>query len=363
MTPSKEISSGILRAVAILFGLVVLGWFLYKIQSVLVYLALAIVTTLVGRPVVSFLRRRLKFGNTAASLITIILMLAFLLGILGLFIPLIKQQSHNLSLLNLESITLTAESLYREFIFYFSDTSIDIEKELKDSGLLKNFNFGIIPDFINGFLSFLGSFSLGLFAVLFISFFLLKDSRLLEQSILSFIPENRTNIVSGSLMKIKNLLSRYFIGIIFQMVILFVIYSVTLLIFGIDNAIVIAFLCALLNIIPYLGPIISGFLMFFLAMSSNLGEDFSSVILPTSLYVMIGFAIGQTVDNLFSQPFIYSSSVKSHPLEIFLVIIISGLLFGIVGMIAAVPAYTVIKVIAKQFLSDIKVVKNLTEDI
>src|SRR5690606_28739425 len=201
------------------------------------------------------------------------------------------------------------------------------------------------------------------FSVIFISFFLLKDSKLLENSILSLVPDTKVQSASYSMLKIKNLLSRYFIGLIFQILILFVIYSAVLLIFGIDNAIVIAFLCALLNIIPYIGPIIGGILMLFLSMSSNLGADFSSVVLPTSLYVMIGFVIGQLIDNFFSQPIIYSSSVKSHPLEIFLVIIISGLLFGVIGMIAAIPVYTMIKVIAQQFLPNIKVVKELTKSI
>ena len=136
--------------------------------------------------------------------------------------------------------------------------------------------------------------------------------------------------------------------------ILFVIYTIVLLIFGIENAIVIAFLCALINLVPYVGPLVSGILMILLTMSSNLGEDFSEIILPKTTYVMLGFIFAQLVDNFFSQPFIFSKSVKSHPLEIFLVIIIAGLLFGIVGMIVAVPSYTAIKVILKEFLEILK---------
>lgn len=363
MATSKEITVGILKAVAILAGIVILFLFLYKIQSVVVYLVLSIIVTLVGRPVVKFLKKYLKFGNTGAVLATMTLIFGVLLCLLLLFIPLIKQQSHNLSLLHIESLTKTAESLYTEVITYFSDTKIDLENELQDAHIMQNLDFSFIPDFINSFLSMLGSFSIGLFSVIFISFFLLKDSKLLENSILSLVPDTKVQSASYSMLKIKNLLSRYFIGLIFQILILFVIYSAVLLIFGIDNAIVIAFLCALLNIIPYIGPIIGGILMLFLSMSSNLGADFSSVVLPTSLYVMIGFVIGQLIDNFFSQPIIYSSSVKSHPLEIFLVIIISGLLFGVIGMIAAIPVYTMIKVIAQQFLPNIKVVKELTKSI
>jgi len=199
--------------------------------------------------------------------------------------------------------------------------------------------------------------------VLFITFFLLKDSHLLEQGILMFVPDGEESRSKKSFEKIKDLLSRYFIGLIFQILILFVIYTIVLLTFGINNAIVIAFLCALLNLIPYVGPLIGGFLMLILTMSSNLGASFSDIILPKTIYVMIGFAIGQLIDNFFSQPIIFSKSVKSHPLEIFLIIIIAGLLFGVIGMIVAIPTYTALKVILKEFLSDNKIVKQLTKNL
>jgi len=151
--------------------------------------------------------------------------------------------------------------------------------------------------------------------------------------------------------------------LVFQITILFIIYTIVLAIFGIENAVVIAFLCALLNLIPYIGPLIGGVIMLFLSMSSNLGQDFQSVILPTTIYVMIGYAIAQLIDNFLSQPLIFSNSVKSHPLEIFLVIMIAGVLFGVTGMIVAIPTYTAIKVILKAFLADNKIVKSLTKDL
>ena len=144
---------------------------------------------------------------------------------------------------------------------------------------------------------------------------------------------------------------------------LFIIYTTALLIIGIKDAVVIAFLCALFNIIPYIGPLIGAILMVVLAMTSNLGADFSSVILPDVGWVLVGLLIGQLVDNLFSQPIIFSNSVKSHPLEIFLVILATGLLFGITGLIVAVPGYTAIKVVLKEFLSENRLVKRLTQNL
>ncbi|MGB5822219.1 MAG: AI-2E family transporter [Saonia sp.] len=359
----KIISEGILRAIGIIAGIVLLGIFLFKISAVLIYIAIAVVASLIGRPIVLFLRRRLKFKNTIAVIVTMLLLVGILAGIIALFIPLLIQQGQNLSLLNIDELQINVESLYREISDYLGISTADIEQSLKESKIFANMDFGFIPDFLNSFLGILGSLSVGLFSVLFIMFFFLKDSKLFEQGLLVLVPRGKEGRLQNSINTIKDLLSRYFVGLVFQILILFVIYTIVLLIFGIENAVVIAFLCALLNLIPYVGPIIGGILMMILTMTSNLGADFSTVILPTTGYVMIGFIIGQLVDNFFSQPFIFSNSVKSHPLEIFLVIIIGGLLFGVTGMIIAVPGYTALKVILKEFLAENKIVKSLTKNL
>ncbi|MBV7268236.1 AI-2E family transporter [Winogradskyella luteola] len=360
---SKIIANGILRALGILLAIASVLFFLYKIQSVIVYIAIAAVISLIGRPIILFLRRKLRFNNTVAVVVTMVVFVILLLGLISMFIPLIADQGQKLSLVDLKQLEINVENLYNEILTYFELKNIDVEQSIKDSNLLSELDFSLIPNFFNGLITGFGSFSMGLFSVLFISFFFLKDSRLFEDGIMTFIPSGNETRTKRSFAKIKDLLSRYFVGLIFQILILFVIYTIVLLIFGIDNAVVIAFLCALLNLVPYVGPLISGFLMLLLSMSSNLGESFSEVILPKTTYVMIGFIIAQLVDNFFSQPFIFSKSVKSHPLEIFLVIIIAGILFGIVGMIVAVPAYTAIKVILKEFLSEYKVVGKLTKDL
>jgi len=358
---SKIIANGILRALGIVLAIALVLFFLYMIQSVIVYIAIAAVTSLIGRPIILFLRQKLKFNNTVAVILTMALFLGFLVGLVGLFIPLVLEQGQNLALLNITDLEGNIEDLYDQIITYFDFKNIDLEQSIKDSNLFSKLDFAIIPEFLNGIISGFGSFSVGLFSVLFISFFFLKDNKLFEHGIMAFIPDAKESRIKRSFTKIKDLLSRYFVGLIFQILILFIIYTIVLLIFDMDNAIVIAFLCALLNLVPYVGPLVSGLLMLLLSMSSNLGEDFSQVILPTTTSVMIGFLIAQLVDNFFSQPIIFSKSVKSHPLEIFLIIIISGILFGVIGMIIAVPAYTAIKVILKEFLSDNKFVSKLTK--
>tara|TARA_R110001632_G_scaffold68401_7_gene160332 strand:+ start:3217 stop:4299 length:1083 start_codon:yes stop_codon:yes gene_type:complete len=358
---SKIISTGILRAIAIILGVALLGYFLLMIQSVLVYIIIAAIIALIARPIILFLRRKLKFPNTLAVVTTMVVFIALLLGIIGLFIPLVIEQGDNLSLLQTDKLQTDVQNIIIEVNDYFKEKNINILSELKGADVFSSLES--IPNVLNSIVGTLGSFSVGLFSILFISFFFMKDSRMFKSAILTIIPKGTENRFSHSIEKINDLLSRYFIGLVIQITILFVLYTIILLIFGISNAVVIAFLCALLNIIPYVGPLISAFLMIILSMTSNLGLDFQSGILPTTIYVMIGFVIAQLVDNFASQPIIFSKTTKSHPLEIFLVIIIGGLLMGPLGMIIAVPTYTVLKVILKEFISDNKIVTSLTKDI
>lgn len=360
---AKEIANGILRALAIVLGIGLLLYFLYTIKSVIIYIVISAVISLTGRPIVMFLRSKLKFKNTLAVAVTMALFIGLIVGLIMLFIPLLAEQGHNLSLLDINQLENSVRNLYNETTKYFGINPLEVEASIKDSHILSRIDYSIIPNFLNSLMSGLGNFSIGLFSVLFISFFFLKDSKLFENSIMTLVPDNKETRLQKSINKIKDLLSRYFVGLVLQISVLFIIYTIGLLIIGVENAIVIAFLCALINLIPYLGPMIGGAIMIFLTMTSNLGESFNEVIVPTTLKVLVVIIIGQLIDNFISQPLIFSKSVKSHPLEIFLIIIIGGLLFGIVGMIVAVPAYTAIKVILKEFLSDNKVVQRLTKDL
>ena len=358
---SKNISNGILRALSIIIGIALLLYFLYAIQSVIVYIVIAAVISLIARPIIRFLRTKLKFPNTLAVISTMVVLVSFLIGLIRMFVPLIIKQGESLSLLQTDKLQHNLQSVINQVNDYFVSHNINLLSELKNVDFLSSFQ--AIPNILNYVASTLGSLSVGLFSVLFISFFFMKDSQLLKNAVLTIIPNKSESRFSKSTEIINELLSRYFIGLVFQITILFVIYTITLLIFGIDNAVVIAFLCALLNLIPYIGPMIGAVIMFLLSMTSNLGQDFQTEILPTTIYVMIGYLIAQLIDNFFSQPFIFSKTTKSHPLEIFLIIIIGGLLFGAIGMITAVPLYTALKVILKEFLSDNKIVKSLTKDI
>ncbi len=360
---SGFVSNSLLKSIFYLISLILIGYIIYELKIIVGYLIIASILTLLARPVVKLLNSKLKFGSTLASIVAISFILIVISGVISLLIPLVLEQGKNLSLLNVNAFQDKINTLYIAFNGYLNKFNIDLNQSLVDiEGLTKN-SVEAIPVLLNSVGSILGSITLGILSVIFITFFLLKDGEYFEKLFTQLFPTKMKKRIEKSLNEIKVLLSRYFLGLLFQISILFTIYTIILLIFGVKDAVVIAFLCALLNLIPYIGPLIGIILMSFLTMTSYLGEDFSSVIIPKTIYVIIGYVFAQLIDNFLSQPYIFSNSIKSHPLEIFLVILSGGILFGIVGMILAIPLYTVIKVFLKVFFSNNALVKKLTKNI
>ena len=356
----KELTRAIVQAFIIIVLLIGLYQVVLSIQSVLSYILIAAVVSLVGRPIAQLLKR-IKFGNTLSSVTTIAILMTTFFGIVSLLLPVIFEQAKNLSLLNVNAFEATATKLMNELSIYLLDYGVDLQSWVDRS--LAEVDYSFLPDAINTVLNGLSGFTIGVFSVIFISFFFLRDSGLLERMVMVFVADKNIKRVEKSIFSIKNLLSRYFIGLLVQITVLFIVYTLVLLIFRIPNAVTIALVCALLNIIPFLGPIIGTVLIVFLTMTSNLDASFASVTLPKTIYVLIGFTIGQLIDNFLTQPYVFSTSVKSHPLEIFIIILVGGLLFGPLGMIIAVPLYTALKVIFKEFYAHNKIVKALTKKI
>ena len=360
---SGLVPNSLLKSIFYLISMILIGYIIYELKIIVGYLIIASILTLLARPVVKLLSSKLKFGSTLASIVAISFILIVISGVISLLIPLVLEQGKNLSLLNVNAFQDKINTLYIEFNGYLNKFNIDLNQSLVDiEGLTKN-SVEAIPVLLNSVGSILGSITLGIISVIFITFFLLKDGEYFEKLFTQLFPTKMKKRIEKSLIEIKVLLSRYFLGLLFQITILFTMYTIILLIFGVKDAVVIAFLCALLNLIPYIGPLIGIMLMSFLTMTSYLGQDFSSVIIPKTTYVIIGYVFAQLIDNFLSQPYIFSNSIKSHPLEIFLVILSGGILFGIVGMILAIPLYTVIKVFLKVFFSNNALVKKLTKNI
>lgn len=360
MVTSKTIANGIVRALLIIAAIYLGLMFLYKIQSVIIYLFVALIVSMIASPIMHFLKRRLKFPHTVAVVCALVFLLSLLAGFIYMVVPLIVTQSENLSLLDTAKLESDFNNLINQVNNYFN---IDSEKLIKQSDLTSKIDFNFIPNFINSLLGILSGFGIGLASVMFITFFFLKDRKLFAVAAKKVLPDEHEDKILNSFRKINHMLSRYFIGLIVQLLVLFVLYLIVLLIFGVQNAFIIAFVAALLNIIPYIGPIIATVLVAILTMLGLMAPETQGEMLTTTLWVVIGFCVAQFIDNNFSGPLIFSSSVNSHPLEIFIVILASGFVFGVLGMIVAVPLYTSVKVVAKEFWPQNPVVKILTKDL
>lgn len=362
---SKEISYGIVKAVGILVATSIAIFFLYKISTVIIYCILAIVISLLLNPLVLFLRRKLKFNNTLAVITTLLVALLLISGFILLFVPLLLDQGKNLSLVDITALEKNYHVLLQNITLFLDTYNIDSKQVLESSKLSSFSTFEFIPNFINSFLNTLGNFSVGFASVLFITFFILKERDAIYIKFEKLLPADQKDKIVNSVKKINHMLSRYFLGLVLQLVIIMILYLIVFLIFGIDNALIIALLCAVFNIVPYVGPLIATVVACLLVMTSGIGAgaDFANETLPTTLFVFIGMSLVQVIDNNISSPLIFSKSTNSHPLEIFLVILMAGILFGITGMIIAVPFYTSLKVIGKEFFPENTIIKAFTKNL
>jgi predicted PurR-regulated permease PerM len=363
MVTSKTIANGILRALAVITGILLLLFLLYKIKSVILFLFIALIVSMIGNPIVKFLEKRLKFNHIVAVIVTLVFFILLMAGFIMMFVPLIVSQGENLSLLDTARLEADLMDLTERLKSYFSDHNIDIESMVKKSDLTSKLNLNFIPNFINSLVSILGNVGVAIGSVIFITFFFLKDQKLFIVNAKKILPNEHEDKILNSFRKINHLLSRYFIGLIGQVTILFICYLIVLLIFGVENAFIIAFITAILNIIPYIGPLIATVLVAVLTMLGHMDPESQGEMLSTTIYVLIGYTVAQIIDNNITTPLIFSNSVNSHPLEIFVVILASGFIFGVLGMIVAVPLYTIVKVVAKEFFPQNPIVKILTRNI
>ena len=205
---SKIITNGILRAVAIILGVMGLGYFLFTIQTVLVYIIISAIIALISKPIILFLRKKLKFPNTVAVISTMVLFVTLILGITGMFIPLVIEQGESLSLLKTTALEENIGNLITQANDYFTSKNINILSELQSADVFTSLK--TIPNLLNSIVGALGSFSIGLFSVLFITFFFMKDSRLFKNALLTLIPQGAEKKFSHSLEKNKRLIITIF---------------------------------------------------------------------------------------------------------------------------------------------------------
>lgn len=348
----------------------ILAWLCWYFKNVLVYVIAAFVVSLIGQPVMKRLRKITIKGKSAPdwllAILTILVILGALLLVVTQAIPVVTRIVREAAILN--SATSVGNPLDRVNdwiigLFPGLGPNFDIIDILMDK-LKEVTNLSNVTAVISSVTSFVTSFAVGLFSIVFIAFFFVRDGQLFRKIVCSLVPDRLETKVGKALADIEGLLSRYFVGLVIEM------FGVALLDFlglwliarlGFNNAIGIAFIAGILNIIPYVGPLIGEVVGVILAviLKYGTGVGLGVNIWVFALIVLAIMLITQFVDNFVYQPLIYSTSIKASPLEIFIVILLAGHIGGVLGMLVAIPAYTVVRVIASRFFPQLKPVKRL----
>jgi len=324
-----------------------------------------------GRPLVDLLSRiRIKnwvFPRALSALFTLIIIWGLIILFFIIFIPLITKQINYFSTIESEKIVQLVEQpiKYIENLFKSFNRSINEELSIQDfinQKVSEVLNINMIQNFLSSVIGILGNIVVAIFSISFITFFFLKDQHLFFESILMWVPDKYTDNFTRALYSIKNLLTRYFIGVVIQCTCIMIMIDIGMTIAGIDfqQALVMGLILGILNVIPYIGPWLGLFVALIMGLASHINQDFSTVVVPLIYYMTVVVGLTQLTDNIIFQPIIFSNSVRAHPLEIFIVVLAAGFAAGIPGMILGIPAYTVMRVFAREFFYSFKPIQKIT---
>lgn len=343
-------------------SLIVLTFIVFK--SVLSYIIISGVLALLTRPLYKKIKNlhlgKYRLSKGLSSITTILVFYSILLSLIMIFIPAVAKEVKVITQISpsqalkaiQEPIEYIESSLNR-----FTDKQISVQNYVTEK-FTSLINVSAISSWINKLTAFTGNLFISFFAVTFITFFFLKDSKVIMENIYKIIPFGLRNDTDDVLIQVKYKLTRYFIGLCIEILLVFTINALGLYAIGIKNFLIIAFFAGLINVIPYIGPLIGILFGLLIVVTTNYNLDIETV-LPLLSYTAVIMIATQLLDNLIFQPYIYSNSVNAHPLEIFLVILITGNLYGIVGMMLAIPAYSVARVIIKEARGNSKILEDI----
>ncbi len=339
------------------------AWFL---KTVLIYILIALVLSLIGSPANKFLRNR-KIGRLSippgvSALLSLVFIYGLIACLIAVFIPLALEEYRILSNVNSAKLISDLQDPINHvdaFMSRYSPQPFSTAEMLKEK-IPVLMNAGQIGNVANSIAGITGSIFVAFFAISFFTFFFLKDGTLLFETMMLLSPPSREHDVREIFHNCKRLLTKYFTGLCLDSLCVAFIITISFYFLGIPNALIIGLFAGLVNIIPYVGVFVAAAFGLVVALSTGLHGHFENEIIPMVTKVLLGFIGCNLIDGMILQPLIFSKSVKAHPLEIFLVIMITGTIAGIGPMILAVPAYTVLRIIAKQFLWRFRIIQKLT---
>lgn len=358
------------RTITLIISLLIMASLVYFFTDIVAYVCIAWVLSMIGQPLVKFFQSKLKIwkfqaGPNLAAVLTLLTFFLVIFLLIRLFVPPIVQQVNNLAGVDYAQIAAALqEPLSHLQVTLAKYGLVQVDKPL-DQQLQENLSHYLEPAFIGQYfgqtVSVVSSLLVGLVSVVFITFFFLKEQGLFVSFLAAIMPPQYDSQVHKAISDVAIMLSRYFRGLLLQMLVVATFVTLALSILGVKNALLIGVFAALLNLIPYIGPIIGMAFGIIFTISSGLDLDFYTQMLPLIIKVICVFFAAQMLDNYVLQPYIFSSSILAHPLEIFIVVLMGAQLNGVMGMVLAIPFYTIIRAVARAFLSEFHIVQHLTE--
>ena len=363
-----------LRNILVIVGFALLIYLFWFFRSIVAYVLIAGVISLIGRPIVDLLNgihfRKLRFPRALSALLTLVLIWGLIMLFFAIFIPLISSQIDTLSKIDARAIVKLAEGQMGKLDQLLRLLNRDLPPDMSiydfaAQRVSEVLSISFIQDFIGSMMSILGNLVIAAFSISFIAFFFLKDEGLFYDSLMVLIPDKYEDKVRRALHSIKKLLIRYFIGIILESTVVMIIVTVGMTIVGMSfqRALVMGLIIGVLNVIPYVGPWIGGAIVVVMGIATTLSTGGLPDVSMLIIYMIIVIASAQIIDNNILQPMIYSRSVSAHPLEIFIVILAAGSFAGIPGMILAIPSYTVMRVLAREFFYNFGPINKITSSL
>lgn len=344
-------------------------------SSVLVYVILAFVISLIGHTLMQLMRkvkiRGKSLPDSLLAIITLIIIMLVVVLFITRLIPVVVNIIRDATAMNAQDMPYNSllDQLNALLIGWFPSLGPDFDLVSVLLGKLNELvSFSNVTSVIGSVASIAIDIIIALFAVVFISFFFIRNDQLFCKIISAMVPDRIEDSVEKTIGEITHLLSRYFIGLLIEIIGVITVDFLGLWLIARVNAdysIGIAFIAGILNVIPYVGPLIGEVIGVLLCVVLKYGAGVGLPV-PIWIFALIVLAVmlaTQLIDNFVYQPIIYSTSIKSTPLEIFIVLLIAGEIGGTIGLLVGIPAYTVIRVIAARFFYKHKVVRRLMPDI
>ena len=303
--------------------------------------------------------RKLGLNKTLSSFISLIIIFGVLIALFSFVIPMFVSQLTNLikDLPHIYSVVVEKVNWFLTEKIHL-ENGLNISSNFEDLELVERIqnNLGNIVDYSINTLQSVFGVLVTIGTTIVVSFFMVKDIDKIKAGIISFFSKNAKNNNRYKMIKeIDETLMSYIKGVAIDSFIVGVITTIVCMVLGLDYAIVFGILIMLLNLIPYIGAILSYSIASLYALT--VGGPFLAII---TLVCLIGV---QIVDANILQPNIVAKSVNLHPVVVLSGLIVFDLFFGIVGMIIAVPVLAVIKIILKYKFSfsfdDIELEDNL----